>query len=104
MENIINFIKPELIILIPVLYLIGVAIKRSAVRDKFIPLILGGIGVVLALLWVLATAPLGSAQAVALAIFTAIVQGVLVAAPSTWADQTYKQLMKKDTPADREGK
>lgn len=103
MTNIINFIKPELLILIAVLYFIGTALKKSAVRDKFIPLILGGIGVALALLWVLATSPLGSLQSIALAIFTAIVQGVLVAGASVYTNQLYLQ-SKKDTPADREGK
>ena len=33
-----EFIKPELLILIPVLYLIGMAIKKSEVKDKSIPL------------------------------------------------------------------
>ena len=36
-----EFIKPELLILIPVLYLIGIGMKKSEVKDKFIPLLLG---------------------------------------------------------------
>jgi len=51
-----NFIKPELLILIPVLYFIGVAIKNTLlIKDKFIPLTLGLVGVALAVLWILAT-------------------------------------------------
>ena len=58
MEEIMSYVKPELLILVPVLYFIGAALKRSAVPDKWIPLTLGGAGVVLAVLYVLATSPL----------------------------------------------
>ena len=36
-EQLKNFIKPELLILIPVLYWIGYAVKRSKVADEWIP-------------------------------------------------------------------
>ena len=42
-----EFIKPELLILIPVLYLIGIGMKKSEIKDKFIPLLLGTIAVIL---------------------------------------------------------
>ena len=35
-----EFVKPELLVLVPVLYLIGVCIKNTAIKDKFIPFIL----------------------------------------------------------------
>ena len=50
-----EFIKPELLILVPVLYLIGVALKKSELKDKFIPFILGAVGVLLATIYVLAS-------------------------------------------------
>ena len=50
-----EYIKPELLILIPVLYLIGIAIKKSALADKFIPVVLGAVAVVLAGLYIFAT-------------------------------------------------
>lgn len=102
MEFLKDFIKPELLVLIAVLYFIGAALKKSAVRDKLIPFILGGIGVALALIWVLATSPLGTAQEILLAVFTAIVQGVLVAGASVYANQLYIQ-SKKDLRDEREG-
>ena len=37
-----EFIKPELLVLIPVLYLFGAALKHSSVADKHIHLIVGG--------------------------------------------------------------
>lgn len=54
-----TYIKPELLVLIPVLVFIGYFLKQSeAVKDKLIPAILAAVGVLLAALWVLATLPL----------------------------------------------
>ena len=56
MNELVNYIKPELLILAPVLYLLGVALKKAqAFADKYIPLALGAAGVLLAVVWVLAT-------------------------------------------------
>ena len=47
MEQIMNYIKPELMIVSAALYFIGIALKKSEiVRDKYIPMILGGTGIV----------------------------------------------------------
>lgn len=74
-----EYIKPELLILVPVLYVIGMAIKKTAlIADKLIPLAVGAAGILLSIIYVLATSDLGSPQAVAMAIFTALTQGVLV--------------------------
>ena len=49
-----EFIKPEFVVLIPVLYLIGMGLKRSsAVFDRTIPLVLGAAGVVLCTVYVM---------------------------------------------------
>ena len=72
-----EYIKPELLILIPVLYVIGMAVKKTAlIADKLIPLVVGAIGILLSVIYVLATTALGSPQAIAMAIFTALTQGV----------------------------
>lgn len=100
MENIMEFIKPELLVLIPALYFIGWMLKRSqAFADKYIPAVLGLIGIALAALWVVGTSTLDSTQAILLAVFTAIVQGVIVAGLSVYANQLYKQLAKTDDDA-----
>ena len=45
MEQIMNYIKPELVVVAVVLYFVGMALKKAqAVADKNIPLILGGCG------------------------------------------------------------
>jgi hypothetical protein len=89
-----NFIKPELLILIPVLLFVGAAIKRSKIKDALIPLILGAVGVFFAGLYVFATVTVNGAQDVATALFTAFTQGVLCAGASVYANQIYKQAAK----------
>lgn len=97
MEQIMNYVKPELIVVAVVLYFIGMGLKQAqAVRDKYIPLILGGAGIILCAIWVLATSPLGTGQDIAMAVFTAIVQGILVAGLSTYINQIVKQANKDE--------
>ena len=97
MEQIMNYVKPELIVVAIVLYFIGMGLKQAqALKDKYIPLILGGIGIVLCAIWVFATCPLDSGQNIAMAIFTAIIQGILVAGLSTYVNQIIKQVQKTE--------
>lgn len=91
-----QYIKPELLILIPVLYLVGMALKKSTISDKHIPWILGVSGVLIAGIYVFATTPISGAQEVATALFTAITQGVLCAGASVFANQIIKQAKKED--------
>ena len=87
-----EYIKPELLILVPVLYVIGMAVKKtSLIADKLIPLVVGAIGILLSVIYVLATTALGSPQDIAMAIFTALTQGVLVGGASVYANQIFKQ-------------
>lgn len=97
MEQIMNYVKPELIVVAVVLYFVGMGLKQAqAVKDKYIPIILGGTGIVLCAIWVLATSPLGTVQDIAMAVFTAIVQGILVAGLSTYINQVIKQTGKNE--------
>ena len=92
MEQILNYVQPELLVVSVVLYFIGVGLKRSqTVKDKYIPLILGIMGIVICSVWVLGSCPLKTGQEIAMAVFTAIVQGVLVAGLSTYINQLVKQ-------------
>jgi len=91
-----EFIKPELLILIPVLYLIGIAVKKSNISDKIIPVILGAISIALCALWVFATSTYSGGQEIATAIFIAITQGVLIAGASVYANQIVKQSTKEE--------
>ena len=83
-----EYIQSELLILIPVLYLIGYAIKKtSLISSRFIPLILGVIGIILCIVYEVTTWNFN--------LFAAITQGILCAGASTYANQIYKQLVKK---------
>ena len=97
MEQIMNYVKPELIVVAVVLYFVGMGLKKAqAVKDKYIPIILGCVGIVLCAIWVLGNSPLGTGQDIAMAVFTAIVQGILVAGLSTYINQIIKQTNKTE--------
>ena len=99
-----NYIKPELLILIPVIYLTGIAIKKSSIKDKFIPFILGGISIVLCAIWIFATCETFSATDILYSIFGAITQGVLVAGASVYVNQLIKQGKETDEDENTETK
>ena len=88
MELLEGYIRPELMLLVAVLYLVGSGLKRSReVPDSLIPLLLGAFGVFLALLWVISTTAPATLQEWATAGFTAIVQGILVAGQAVYVHQ-----------------
>ena len=92
MEYLSNFIRPELLILAPVLYIIGAGLKKSrSISDNYIPLILGLAGVVLATAYVLGTCPIAGWRDGILAAFTAVTQGILCAGASVYVSQLIKQ-------------
>ena len=95
MEQIMNYVKPELIVVAIALYFIGMGLK-SAQAVKYIPLILGGVSIVLCAIWVLATGEFAGSKDIAMAVFTAITQGVLVAGLSTYVNQIVKQIGKTE--------
>ena len=90
--DIMDYIKPELIVVAIVLYFIGLAIKKAeTIKDNYIPYVLGVISIILCTIWVLGNSMLGTVQEVLMAVFTSIVQGVLVAGLSTYVNQLIKQ-------------
>lgn len=56
----------------------------------------GGMGLEQAMLWVVATGSFDGVQSIALGLFTGIVQGVLVAGCSVYANQLVKQAGRAD--------
>lgn len=91
-----EFIKPELLVLIPVLYLYGVGLKKSQVADKHIPWLLGVTSVVLSFLFVGATSDINGWKEACLAIFSGLTQGVLCAGASVYVNQIIKQAEKEE--------
>ena len=67
MEQIMDYIKPELLVVSVVLYFAGIGLKKSrVVPDKFIPLILGAAGIVICAVWVIASCPLDTGADIAM--------------------------------------
>ena len=91
-----EFIKPELLILIPVLYVVGIGLKKSKLSDTLIPLVLGGIAIVLSAAWVIATSDISTLRDIAYALFISVTQGILSAGASVYVNQLYVQSKKKD--------
>lgn len=90
-----NYVKPELLVVAIVLYFIGIGLKNTEkVSDKYIPIILGIIGIIISAIYIVATSLFNGYQSVLMAIFTSIVQGILVAGVSVYANQIIKQAKK----------
>ena len=97
LEQLKSFIRPELLVLIPVLYFIGCGLKRTeSIADKKIPMLLGLAGVSLAAVWVAATTAFSGYQDALMAVFAAVTQGVLCAGASVYVNQLIKQGGKTD--------
>ena len=95
--NMTDFIKPELMVLVVVLYLVGLALKKwEYIPDKLIPLVLGISGIVLATVYVFATTTVFGAQGTLMALFVAVTQGILCAGASVFVNHVYKQLQKEE--------
>ena len=91
-----DYIKSELLILIPVLYFIGTGLKKRKITNKFIPLLLVLTSISLCLIWILATSRITCTKDIALAVFVAITQGVLLAGGSVYTNQLYIQSKKNE--------
>ena len=95
MEILKQFIRPELFILIPVLYFIGRILKDTTViKDKLIPIVLGVVAIVLAVVYVLATTEIGTYRDALMAIFLALSQGTLCAGCAVYVHEIFAQLKK----------
>lgn len=90
MENLQDFIKPELLVVVPVLYVIGLIIKNTKkINDNYIPAIVGLIGVTLSMIYVIATSDFSL-----MSVFTGFTQGILCAGCAVYVNQLIKQIKK----------
>ena len=84
MEMLKDYILDNALILIPVIYVIGAILKGTElIKDKYIPVILLPIGIVLGMLIVGFTV-------------NGFIQGVLVTGVAVYANQLVKQTLKKE--------
>lgn len=82
MENLINYITENALILIPALYILGTMAKNTnEIEDKYIPIFLLPIGIILSLFLVGFN-------------IDGLIQGILVTGVSVYANQIVKQVNK----------
>lgn len=92
LETIEQYISPELVVLIPVLFLVGMALKRfEGLADRYIPFALGGFAIMLAMIYEFSTVGVSWT-----AVYISMIQGILCAGASVYAHQAYKQLVKEE--------
>lgn len=89
-----SFVAPGLIIAAIVLYFVGMALKKTEkIDNKFIPIVLGGLGIVLAVIFGIATGDFATNPA--MGVYNAIVQGIVIAALPVYLNNNIKQLSTK---------
>lgn len=93
-EIISQFIKPELFVLVVVLWCLGLFLKKMPwfKVDWAIPLILLVVGVILTILYIAIILAEGFTQ---ITILAGIIQGILVAAVAVFFNETIKQVFVK---------
>lgn len=86
-----EYIKPELLVLVFVLWYLGTLLKKShKIEDWKIPFILMTVSIIMALSWVIITSGLSP-----MAIWVGIMQGFVIAAVEGQAYQYFKQVSEK---------
>ncbi len=101
--DITSYIEPKLLILIPVLYMLGLMIKKSEINDKYIPLILGVMGIILATVYSLIGNELKGVEKLLSVIFAGVTQGLLCASASVYANNIFKQMKRNGDEASDKG-
>lgn len=89
-----NYIAPEMLVLVPVLYGMGIVLKQTALKDQFIPAILTVISVLFTILYIFSAKAMSTPQEIAQALFTALTQGILIASASVYTNEVVKQAKK----------
>lgn len=93
-EILLQFIRPELMILVAALYCLGLFLKKMPwfTAEWAIPLILLVIGIALAILYLAIILAEGFTQ---ITILMGLIQGILVAAVAVFFNETVKQVFVK---------
>ena len=96
-----EYIKPELLSLLPLLYIIGETLKKSSVSDWKIPFILGLTGIALATVWLVACGVPESADGLVKLVACGAAQGLLCAGATVYAHNLVKQYGKRNGDEDQ---
>ena len=87
-----EYIKPELLLVIAVCYLVGMALKNATFKDKYIPLTLMLIGIVICGMYLFASID-GN---LLMTLFMALTQGILTSGTAVFGNQLVRQLVKDE--------
>ena len=90
-EQILNFISPGLIILVAVVYCLGIFLKSSQIKDKYIPVTLLVASISLTIAYMACIEGMGINSTV---IVNGFVQGILIASVAVYGNQLLKQAKK----------
>lgn len=90
-----QYIKPELLIITPVLYVIARMLHQSHIKQEQLPWILLLISIVMAGLYTFATTDVSSMMKLFMALFTTIVQGVLLSGTAVFGGILGKLMSEK---------
>lgn len=85
-----EYIRTELFVLVPVLYVLGLLLKKSPLQDWLIPFVLCGTGIVLSFAFFA-----GGGETIGKTLFASVTQGVLCASCSVFANNVVKQFKKR---------
>lgn len=95
MELLEQYVQPELMVLVPVLYFVGIWLRRSAKhRNETIPQNLGLLSVALCVMYTLSLAPIANYRDVLHALFVAVTQGLMCAGLAVYTNQIFVQRKK----------
>ena len=94
-----NYIRPELVIVVAILYFIGIWLKKSKfIKDELIPVILGLISLSLCTIYILSISDkVSDYHQIAGLVFDVLIQSISCAAIAVYANQIYKQSKKLKT-------
>ena len=87
-----QYISPELLILVPALYVLGMILKRTEfLSDRFIPLTLGIVSIFVAMFYEFSAVGMTFE-----AVYMSIIQGILCAGCAVYGNQIYRQHTKDE--------
>lgn len=89
--DIMSFISPSLIVLVAVIMCLGVFLKSSQIKDKYIPIILLVASIGLTIAYMAFIQGLGINSTV---IVNGLIQGILIASMAVYGNQVFKQVKK----------
>lgn len=89
---VLQFIRPELIIVIVACYILGMFLKSSAMKDWLIPYVLLAVAIVLTIAYMAVVLNLGLTGKV---IIEGFIQGLFAAALAVYGNQLIKQAVQK---------